>query len=101
MKNVLITIMAGLPALAFAQSPFTVKGKVGSLGAPSKIFLQYRADGKTILDSTVAVNGAFTFSGTIKDITSASVVYDPTGNGLAKLDRKTRTDVVSIYLAEG
>jgi len=101
MKKVLLTILAGLPVLAFAQVPFTVKGKVGSLGAPSKIFLQYRADGKTILDSTVAVNGAFTFSGSIKDITSASVVYDPTGNGLSKLDRKTRVDVVSIYLAEG
>jgi len=101
MKNVLLTILAGLPALAFSQTPFTVKGKVGNLGAPSKIFLQYRADGKTILDSTVAVNGAFTFSGTIKDITSASVVYDPAGTGLSKLDRKTKTDFVNIYLAEG
>jgi len=101
MKKVLFTLLAGLPVLAFAQVPFTVKGKVGNLGAPSKIFLQYRADGKTILDSTVAVAGAFTFSGTVKDITSASVVYDPTGNGLSKLDRKTKTDFVSIYLAPG
>lgn len=101
MKKAVLTLLAGLPALAFAQTPFTVKGKVGNIGAPSKVFLQYRADGKTITDSTVAVNGAFTFTGTVKDITPASLVYDPTGNGLSKLDRKSKVDVAQVYLSAG
>jgi peroxiredoxin len=101
MKKILLTILAGLPVFVFAQTAYTIKGKVGSIGAPSKVFLQYRADGKTVLDSAVAVNGAFTFSGTVKDITSATLVYDPTGNGLSKLDRKFKTDFTQVYLAAG
>jgi peroxiredoxin len=99
MKKAVLTILAALPALAFAQTAYTVKGNVGKFGAPSKVFLQYRADGKTILDSTVAVNGAFTFNGTVKDITAATLIYDPTGAGLAKLGRKA--DVTQVYLAAG
>jgi peroxiredoxin len=101
MKKIIITILAGLPVFVFAQSAYTIKGNVGHIGAPSKVFLQYRADGKTVLDSTVAVNGAFTFSGSVKDITAASLVYDPTGNGLAKLDRKNKVDATQIYLSAG
>jgi peroxiredoxin len=101
MKKALLTILAGLPALAFAQTTYTIKAKVGTIGAPSKVFLTYRADDKTITDSTVAVNGAFTFSGTVKDITAATLIYDPTGNGLANLDRKVKRDVAQVYLAQG
>jgi len=101
MKKVLFTIIAGLPALAFAQSPFTIKGKVGNIGAPSKIFLSYVVDRKPVLDSVVAVNGAFTFTGTVKDITAANLIYDPTGNGLAKRDRKTKTDAIVVYIGDG
>jgi peroxiredoxin len=101
MKKALLTILAGLPVLAFAQTAFTIKGKVGTIGAPSKIFLQYRADGKTVLDSTVAVDGAFTFSGTVKDIIPATLILDSKGTGLAKLDRKSKVDVAQVYLSEG
>ena len=38
MKKALLTILAGLPTLAFAQTPYTIKAKVGTIGAPSKVF---------------------------------------------------------------
>ncbi|MES2275054.1 MAG: TlpA disulfide reductase family protein [Bacteroidota bacterium] len=101
MKKTLLTILAAVPAFAFAQMPFTVKGKVGTIGAPSKVFLRYVADKKLVMDSTVAVNGEFTFTGTVKDITSATLIYDPAGTGLSKLDRKMKTDIAQVYLSAG
>lgn len=101
MKKALLTILAGLPAIVFAQQAYTIKAKVGTIGAPSKVFLTYRADGKTVTDSTVATNGEFSFSGTVKDITSGTLVYDPKGTGLSKLDRKVKTDVAQVYLVAG
>ena len=101
MKKALLVIFAAAPALVFAQNTYTVKGKVGSINAPAKVFLQYRVDGKTITDSTVANNGAFTFTGNVKDITAATLIYDPNGTGLAKLDRKLKTDLTQVYLSQG
>lgn len=100
MKKALLTILAAIPALAFAQSAYIVRGKAGHLSAPSKIFLTYRADGNTVTDSTVVHDGAFTFKGTVADITSANLIYDPKGTGLDKLDRKT-IDAVQLYLSAG
>jgi peroxiredoxin len=100
MKKALFTILAGLPALAFAQTAYTIKGNVGKLSAPSKVFLTYRADNKTITDSTVATNGAFTFSGSVKDITMATLLVDYKGVGYMSLDRKVKQDMLPIYLEQ-
>jgi hypothetical protein len=64
-KRILFSAIALLPVLAFAQdTKFTVQGKIGSLNAPAKAYIQYRNAGKTIADSVELKNGEFTFTGT-------------------------------------
>jgi len=53
MKKLILFMLAIAPAVTFAQENYVIKGKVGAVSAPSKIFLTYRADGKTISDSNL------------------------------------------------
>lgn len=100
MKKALLTILAAAPAMVFAQNAYTIKGKVGSIGAPAKVFLQYRADSKTVLDSAAVNNGAFTFNGNVKDITAGTLILDSKGTGLVKVPRKG-ADIAQVYLSAG
>ncbi len=52
-----------MPFASIAQSPFTIKGKVGSLNAPAKAYLNYRVGSNMVTDSAVINNGAFEFKG--------------------------------------
>ena len=54
-----------LPALTYAQKPYTVTGKIGNLNAPSKIYLMQVIDGKMESDSVVLSNGSFAFKGKV------------------------------------
>jgi len=101
MKKQLLSALALLPALAFAQEKYTIKGKVSGVDAPAKIFLTYRADGNNMADSTAVKNGEFQFAGQVKDITRATLVLDHKGVGLNSLDRKTKQDVLPVYLVQG
>lgn len=102
MKKVLLIILAGWPVFTFAQTTYTIKGKVGNVNAPSKIYLTYRDDArKSIVDSALIKDGAFTFNGTVNDVTPATLVLDYKGIGLANLDRKARQDELALYLADG
>ena len=73
MKNLILSALAILPFAAFAQQPFTVKGKVGNLNAPAKAFLAYRVGSTSVVDSATLVDGAFEFKGTLANPTSASL----------------------------
>jgi peroxiredoxin len=44
---------------AMAQAPFTIKGKLGNLQAPAKVYIGYSVDGKRIFDSADVNNGTF------------------------------------------
>lgn len=44
---------------AIAQVPFTIKGKLGSLKAPAKVYIGYSVDGKAVYDSADINNGTF------------------------------------------
>ena len=94
-------MLAIAPAVTFAQENYVIKGKVGAVSAPSKIFLTYRADGKTISDSTAITGGVLQFSGQVADITGATLVLDYKGVGIMNLDRKTKQDVLTVYLVNG
>src|SRR5690606_643199 len=65
MKNILIALLAGIPALTFAQEDFTLKGKIASYNAPAKVYLQYIDGGQRKLDSAAITNGQFTINGTV------------------------------------
>lgn len=97
MKRLLIAA-ALLPALAFAQEDFTLKGKVGAHNAPAKVFLTYRDAGENKLDSSAITNGEFKFSGTVSSPLKATLVLSSEGKSLRQL---RGGDYTEIYLSKG
>lgn len=97
MKKLLLSILISTPVLAFAQQgEFTLNGKIGTLNAPAKAYLNYVANGKQVMDSALITNGAFTFKGMITEPAKARIIIDQKGEGLKKLSG--RTDLVIMYL---
>lgn len=78
MKKHLLGFLLLAPGLATAQTtyPFVVKGKVGQLNAPAKIYL---VRGFDRLDSTTLKNGAFELKGATAIPESAELVLERGG----------------------
>lgn len=98
-KKIALTAIASAPALAFAQdAQYTVQGKIGDYNAPAKVYVQYRKDGKTVVDSAVLNEGAFKFTGKTSTTTPVSgyILFNPKGTGLHSSE-----DYRSIYLEPG
>ena len=100
MKTI-FAILLMLPAILKAQtSNFTLRGKVpASATAYKKAYLSY-SDGKSkswITDSIVMKNGAFAFSGIIKDtdLHQATLSY---GNNISK---RVYNDDLQLFIGEG
>lgn len=70
-----------VPSLLFAQEKFVIKGKMGQLGAPARVFLYYQQlpDYAWIEDSAVLNNGAFEFKGTANYPVEATVTLRRSG----------------------
>ena len=70
-----------LPALLFAQERYVIKGKIGKVSAPAKVFLYYQQlpDYAWIEDSAVLNNGAFEFKGTANYPVEATVTLRRSG----------------------
>ena len=90
MKKLLLTLLATSPALLFAQN-----GEY-TLNAPAKAYLNYMADGKQVMDSTVINKGTFAFKGAVNGPTMARVILDHKGEGLKKLGRAADNLVVFL-----
>lgn len=74
MKKIILAIMLIAPLSLIAQKgDFTLKGNVGSLNTPAKVFLRYRLGTTDIVDSKDIKNGLFEFKGTINDPVKAEV----------------------------
>ena len=73
MKKLIIGAICLLPLASIAQSPFVLKGKVGTLNAPAKAYLNYRAGSSMVTDSATINNGAFEFKGTAEYPLSATI----------------------------
>lgn len=86
MKRSFFCLLAILPAMAFAQNakPFNIKGKVGTLNAPAKIFLTYYLGANTVTDSSVVKNGEFAFTGVVMNPVNAAMFVNYTGTDYAK-----------------
>ncbi len=100
MKKLILLMLALAPAVLFAQEKYVLNGKVGSITAPAKIFMTHRDGATTVTDSASVTNGAFTFTGEVKDITRASLVVDYKGGGIQSIDRRS-ADALTIYLVNG
>jgi peroxiredoxin len=97
MKKLLITLLVSSPALVFAQKgEYTLNGKIGTLNAPAKAYLNYVAGGKQMTDSAVINKGAFVFKGNVEGPTMARVIVDHKGEGLKKLGRTSDNIVVFL-----
>ncbi|MBF9143662.1 TlpA disulfide reductase family protein [Hymenobacter properus] len=76
MKKTLLAALLALPCLAQAQTPapfsYTIKGKLGSLNAPAKLYL---VRGMQIADSATLKNGAFEMRGTADAPVTADLVF--------------------------
>lgn len=79
MKKHLLGFLLLVPSLASAQAtyPFVVKGKIGSLNAPAKIYL---LSGPQVLDSVTLTSGTFELKGTVDWPHSAALVLARQGN---------------------
>lgn len=97
-KTIAFTAIASFPALAFAQdSQYTVQGKIGEYNAPAKVYVEYRKDGKTVVDSAVLNSGTFKFTGkTGTTPVSGYILFNPKGTGLHSSE-----DYRSLYLEPG
>jgi peroxiredoxin len=100
MKKLFLVMLASAPAVLFAQEKYVLNGKVGSITAPAKIFMTHRDGANTITDSASVNNGAFTFTGEVKDITRANLIVDYKGAGIQNIDRRT-ADGLTLYLVNG
>jgi peroxiredoxin len=68
MKKIILMLMTVLPVLAFAQDgKYSIQGTLGTYNAPAKVYLQYRLNGKVLIDSTTLKDGKFQFSGTVSN----------------------------------
>lgn len=95
--------MVTFPACLFAQTTsYSIKGKVGHHNAPARVFLIHSGEGgNPVADSSMLVNGSFSFSGTIAEPEPGVLVLDPKGVGLAQLNPQSRPDVLHFYLEKG
>jgi len=97
-KTILMGAMA-LPALLWAQEDFTVKGKIGDLQAPAKIFMQYADQGQRRIDSAHVVNGEFKFQGRVQEPGQAYLILTKEGRPLHELAKPDGVNM--IYLSKG
>ena len=100
MKKLILLALLATPSLLFAQENFVIKGKLGSVDAPAKVFLMYREGTSNITDSSVVKKGEFGFAGHVSDITRATLVVDYKGVGMQGLN-KSSLDFATIYLVNG
>jgi peroxiredoxin len=111
MKKIFFCIAAMLPAMAFAQAPdaFIINGKLGTTGAPAKVYLIYQLGSNNVVDSANVANGVFRFTGNILNPVNATLAVDYKGIGLTKYVQvnypeggpsKTADDL-SLFLEKG
>lgn len=99
MKHILVSMLALFPAALMAQDgAYVLKGKIGTLDAPAKLFLTYRANGTTVRDSAALQQGVFEFKGKVDDPVKATLVlrHGPPTNLMSY-----KSDMLAVYLEKG
>lgn len=97
-KKVMLSALALIPFMGFAQQDFTVKGKIGTLDAPAKVFMIYSKGGQRIIDSAGVKGGEFALAGTVDEPLKGILVLDRVGAGLQAI--KT-PDMVTVFIDKG
>jgi peroxiredoxin len=102
MKTYLLALLLSTSSLAYAQAPisFTLKGKLGKLSGPGKVYL--RREGLqqgAITDSAVVEKGAFRIQGSTATPTKARLVL--VQNGKRRRLLTGQADNAVFYLEKG
>lgn len=89
MKRIIIYSLCLLPIISSAQTPFTLKGKIGNYSSPAKVFISYAggpSGNQLVRDSAVLSNGVFVIKGpAIKEPKSIELQFSPKGYSRTKL----------------
>lgn len=98
MKKLFFVALTTLPSLLWAQSGnYVIKGKMGTLSAPNKVYLRYSTGTALKTDSAQLQNGVFEFKGTVENPAKASLIVDY-GKGMRQI---SQSQVVSFYMEPG
>ena len=82
---------------AFSQeSNFFITGSVEIHGTPGKVYLKFRRDDITVIDSTIAINGKFKFKGNISEPVQGFIFLNTVGDGFDHSN-----DRRDIYIEQG
>lgn len=76
MKKILSTLLLLYPLILWAQSTFTIEGKIDSLKNGDKIFLSYLLEDRQITDSAMVKTGRFVLKGNLKYPVYATLVLN-------------------------
>ncbi|OQP51366.1 hypothetical protein A4H97_27720 [Niastella yeongjuensis] len=96
-KNLMILMMIS-PVMVLAQKGnYTLKGKIGNLDSPAKIYLGYKNAKGEFLDSADFKNGQFEFKGSLEEPTQSTLVLSYTG--VAAFNKFSES--MSVYLEQG
>src|SRR5690554_2889263 len=98
MKKLILSALAVIPLALSAQEDFTVSGKVGTLNAPAKAYINYRTADGPVLDSANIVDGAFKFHGTVAEPSQGIVVIMHQGEDVRQVGAP---DLIEFYLEKG
>lgn len=101
-KRIFASIAIMLPAVAMAQTapePFMINGRLSQVKQSYKVYLSYQSAGKSVMDSTMLVDGAFMFTGKLPAPTGALLLVDHIGAGFPGFSRTG--DVLSFYVDKG
>ncbi|MBB6272896.1 peroxiredoxin [Pedobacter cryoconitis] len=99
MKRIVLSLLisiVGAGAVLAQQKGFTIKGKIGSLNAPAKVYFVSH-ETKT-LDSALLKNGTFQFKGIVKKPGFADLSLDRYGVGKDSIDLENNTDELTFFL---
>jgi peroxiredoxin len=99
MKNLIILVCCLFSTFGWAQDKaFTLKGKIGNLDAPAKIYLSYWS-GEEHTDSTFLDKGNFFFKGLVGGPAASRLILDYSGNGM--IPAAQANSIFYLYLEPG
>nr|WP_199076520.1 TlpA disulfide reductase family protein [Pedobacter sp. ASV19] len=96
MFRILFILFMAMPYLGFSQKTnFIVKGSIGQLSAPAKVYLKYYTGTQTKIDSAILRKGKFELRGYLSDINRAIFYVNTKGTG------PSREDYRYLYIDKG
>lgn len=102
MKKLVLMSLACIPMGLFAQEDFTLNGNVKGIAENSKVFIQYRDNGQSVLDSVQITNGVFKYQGTVSQPVQAMVILAEGGQTMSDLQSSgQRPPINHLYFSRG